>query len=352
MGEQEVNETIALILTQDGIATGAIYVLVALAIVLVFTVTRVLFVPQGEFVTLGALTLATLQDGRIPGVIWLLLGSGACLVLIELYAFVRTRRWPPFRNALVFGLALPLTLCATAVWLAPARPPLLVQIMLSLALVVPLGPFLYRIAFQPVANASVLLLLFVAVAAHYSLVGLELLFFGAEGWRTPAFSNARLQAGPILVTGQSLFVLATSATLMLLLWMFFARSYLGKSLRATAINRIGARLVGIRTQRAGMLAFTIAALLGAFSGILIAPLTTIYYDTGFLIGLKGFVGAVIGGMVSYPLAAAGAISVGLLESFASFWASALKEAIVFALLVPFLLWRSLTSPPVEDEDEE
>ena len=100
------------------------------------------------------------------------------------------------------------------------------------------------------------------------------------------------------------------------------------------------------------MAFTLAALLGAFSGILIAPLTTIYYDTGFLIGLKGFVGAVMGGMASYPLAAVGALFVGLLESFASFWASALKEAIVFALLVPFLLWRSLTSRHLEEEEEE
>ncbi len=139
---------------------------------------------------------------------------------------------------------------------------------------------------------------------------------------------------------------------MLLLWLFFTHSDLGKALRATAINRVGARLVGISTETAGKMAFTLAALLGAFSGILIAPLTTIYYDTGFLIGLKGFVGAVMGGMVSYPLAAVGAVFVGLLESFASFWASALKEAIVFALLVPFLLWRSLANRHLEEDDEE
>ncbi len=191
-----MNEAIALILVQDGITTGAIYVLVALAIVLVFTVTRVLFVPQGEFVTLGALTLATLQDGKVPGVVWLLLGLGVCVVLIELRAAVRTRRWQPFQTALIFGMALPLALLAITTWLAPARPPLFIQIVLSLALVVPLGPFLYRIAFQPVANASVLLLLFVAVAAHYSLVGLELVFFGAEGWRTPAFFERPHASGP------------------------------------------------------------------------------------------------------------------------------------------------------------
>ena len=121
-----MNEAIALILAQDGMTTGAIYVLVALAIVLVFTITRVLFVPQGEFVTLGALTLATLQDGRLPGVVWLLLGLGACFVLVEFYGLVRTRRWRPFWNALLVGGALPLALFAVTVWLAPVRPPLLI----------------------------------------------------------------------------------------------------------------------------------------------------------------------------------------------------------------------------------
>ena len=112
-----------------------------------------------------------------------------------------------------------------------------------------------------------------------------------------------------------------------------------------------AAFVGIGTTQAGRLAFTLAAGLGALCGILVAPLTTIYYDSGFLIGLKGFVGAIIGGLVSYPLAAAGSILVGLLESYSSFWASAYKEVIVFTLIIPVLLWRSLASPHSEEEEE-
>jgi branched-chain amino acid transport system permease protein len=87
-------------------------------------------------------------------------------------------------------------------------------------------------------------------------------------------------------------------------------------------------------------------------GVLIAPLTTVYYDSGFLIGLKGFVGAIIGGLGSYPVAAAGAVLVGLLESYSSFWASALKEVLVFTLIIPVLLWRSLTSKHVDEEEEQ
>ena len=83
---------------------------------------------------------------------------------------------------------------------------------------------------------------------------------------------------------------------------------------------------------------------------MIGPITTIYYDTGFLIGLKGFVAAIIGGLASYPIAAAGAVAVGLLEAFSSFWASAYKEVIVFTLIIPVLLWRSLASRHVEEEE--
>ena len=92
----------------------------------------------------------------------------------------------------------------------------------------------------------------------------------------------------------------------------------GKALRATAINRVGARLMGIPTDLSGDVSFALAALIGAVSGLLIAPLTTVYYDTGFLIGLKGFVAAIVGGLASYPLALLGALLVGQLESFSSF----------------------------------
>jgi branched-chain amino acid transport system permease protein len=102
---------------------------------------------------------------------------------------------------------------------------------------------------------------------------------------------------------------------------------------------------------AGKLSFTLAALIGALSGILVAPITTIYYDSGFLVGLKGFVGAIMGGLVSYPVAAAGALLVGMLEAYSSFWASAFKEVIVLTLIIPVLVWRSLTTHHIEEEEE-
>jgi branched-chain amino acid transport system permease protein len=152
------------------------------------------------------------------------------------------------------------------------------------------------------------------------------------------------------VTSQTLWVIGCSLALIVGLYLVFERTLYGKALRATAVNRQGARLMGIPTALAGKLTFFLCALIGAFSGVLIAPITTVYYDTGFLIGLKGFVGAIIGGLVSYPLAAVGAVLVGLLESYSSFWASAYKEVIVFTLIIPVLLWRSLTTHHVEEEE--
>jgi len=165
-----------------------------------------------------------------------------------------------------------------------------------------------------------------------------------------ALAKYRIKVGDVTFSGQSLLVLLFSVMLIGVLYLFFDRTLYGKALRATALNRIGARLVGVSPNLAGSLTFTLAALLCAFSGVLIGPITTIYYDSGFLISLKGFVGAIIGGLSSYPLAAAGSVLVGLLESFSSFWASAFKEVIVFTLIIPVLLWRSLTTHHHEEDE--
>ena len=341
---------IALMLAQDGLTNGAIYALLALALVLVFAVTRVIFIPQGEFVAYGALTLAMLQGGSMPATAWLLAGMGGLVALIDGATALRNGQTQKLAGVLGWNVGYPLGLVALLTLLPVKDLPLVAQVVLALAVVVPMGPLLYRLVFQPIASAPILILLIVSVAVHVAMVGLGLLFFGAEGQRTPAFSDANYEIGPLMVSGQTVWVVMASVVLILALYQFFERTLYGKALRATAINRNGARLMGISPALAGKLTFFVAALIGALSGVLIAPITTIYYDTGFLIGLKGFVAAIIGGLASYPLAAAGAVLVGLLESFSSFWASAFKEVLVFTLIIPVLLWRSLTSRHVEEEE--
>jgi branched-chain amino acid transport system permease protein len=338
-------------LAQDGVTNGAIYALLALALLLVFTVTRVIFVPQGEFITFAALSLAMLEAGRVPGTVYILAIGGAAAAAVESVAALRERAWRRLPRIAALYVALPLAVAAAVWWAAPRRLDQWALVLLVLAMVVPLGPILYRIAYQPLATASVLVLFIVSMAVHYVLTGLSLVFFGGEGLRSRPFSEATFKLGVIDITAQSLWMVAASVVLIAALWILFERTLYGKALRATAMNRVGARLVGIPTVLTGHLSFLLAAFIGAVSGILISPITTLYYDTGFLIGLKGFVGALLGGMASYPLAAAGALAVGLLESFSSFWASAFKESIVFTLIIPVLVWLSLRSHHVEEEQE-
>lgn len=346
-----MNLQIALLLGQDGMTNGAVYALLALSIVLVFTVTRVLLVPQGEFVTFGAMTMAALQAGQAPRLAWLVLG-------VALLHFAR-RAWDarcgaacedgPLRWRDARGVLYALALLALTRWAAQAQLPLLAQVALTLALVLPLGPWLYDLCFRPIAAAHGLVLLIVSIALHVVLVGLALLMFGAEGARTEPFSEVGLRLGPVMLKSQTLWVLAVTLALMAALFLYFERSLRGKALRATAVSRLGAQLMGISPTQAGRSSFALAALIGALSGVLIAPLTTLYYDSGFLISLKGFVGAVVGGLVSFPVGALGALGVGLVEAFSTFWASAFKEVIVFTLILPFLLWRSLSAGHVEEE---
>ncbi len=341
---------IALLLAQDGIVNGAIYALLAAALVLVFSVTRVIFIPQGEFVAFGALTLASLQAGKVPGTLWLLAATGVAVAAADTLRLVRAGAARRLPRALVTSLGPPAALGALLALVPAAALPAWLQVPVALALVVPLGPGLYRLVYEPLAGASVLVLLIVSVALHLALVNVGLLFFGAEGVRTTPFSEARFELGTVPVSAQSLWVVGFSLALFGALSLFFGRTILGKALRASAMNRTGARLVGIRPAVTGRWAFALAALVGASSGVLVAPITTIYYDNGFLIGLKGFVGAIVGALSSYPLAAAGALLVGLIEAFASFEASAYKEAIVFGLIIPVLVWRSLRAHGVEEDE--
>jgi branched-chain amino acid transport system permease protein len=306
-----VNLEIALLLGQDGLVNGAIYALLALALILVFTVTRVIFVPQGEFVTFGAMTMAAFQHGSVPGVVGFLMVTGWIAAAVELWTgYATPHRRRSFIAAALFALYP--TLLALLLYKATGAPRSVpMQVIATLAVVVPLGAILHRIVFQPMANASVLVLMIAAVALHLLLMGVALLSFGPEGARTEPLFAASFNIGSMTITAQSLTTIAASAILIAALFWAFTFTLRGKALRATAVNSVGARLVGVR---------------------------------------PGVAGAVCFGLVSYPIGALGALLVGVIEAFSSFWASAFKEALLFGLIVPILLWLSVAHP-TRDETE-
>ena len=178
--------SIASILALDGLTNGAVYALLGLATVLVFAVTRVIFIPQGEFVAYGALTLAILQTGQVPGTVWLLLIMAGLAALMDGWA--GWQRHHSAIDALKGALHLswlPVLIAVVAIWAAPRQLPLLAQAALTVAIVTSFGPLVYRLAYQSLADASSLVLLIVSVGVHFALTGLGLLFFGAEGFRNP-----------------------------------------------------------------------------------------------------------------------------------------------------------------------
>ncbi|MGM4989447.1 MULTISPECIES: branched-chain amino acid ABC transporter permease [Tardiphaga] len=346
-----MNTTILLFLLQDGITNGAIYALLGLALVLVFAVTRIILIPQGEFITFGALTYASLSAGQMPGTIKLAVAMGVVAFAFDLFTFRKALHAKRVLRSIAVNIVFPLAIWGV-MWALGGRPGnIALNIALSLLIVAAIGLYLYRIAFQPIAHTSVLVLLIASVGCHLALQGFGLVFFGAEGQRGPAISSDAITIGALRFTGQSIAVYGITIALIVGLWLFFGYTLYGKALRATAVNRLGARLAGIRTSLSGQIAFLLASVIGAISGILIVPITTLYYDTGFLIGLKGFVAAIIGGLVSYPLTAAAAILVGCVEAFSSFYASNYKEVIVFTLILPVLVLRSLAAPEVEEEKD-
>ncbi|CAN7219660.1 branched-chain amino acid ABC transporter permease [Bradyrhizobium sp. LjRoot220] len=339
-------------LVQDGVTNGAIYALLALSLTIVFAVTRVIYVPQGEFVTYGALSLAFLQQGIVPSTAYFSVVLGLMALGVSAWSERGEASFVRLSRLALEAVVLPVLILLTTIALAPGKPHPVIQMLLALAIITPMGSNIYRIAFQPIADASALLLLIAAVSVHLVLTGLGLFFFGAEGFRTVGMFEDSFSLAGLTVTGQAMAIALVTILIVAALFTFFEKTLLGKALRATALNRIGAQLSGIAPTLSGRVAFSLAAFIGALSGILIGPITTIYYDTGFIIGLKGFVAAIIGGLVSFPLAAIAAIGVGIVEAFSSFWSSQLKEVIVFMTIIPVLLWRSMHQTFVEAEEEE
>lgn len=344
---------IAFVLALDGLANGAVYLLAGLGLVLVFSVTRVVFVPFGDIAAFAALTLAAYESGRVPATIGLVAVLAVAAVMVEVGSLMRRGEYRKIPRALLVWGATPLAVCLVSWLAARAGVPSVLHIAAAVLLVTPIAPLLARVVYQPIANASVLVLLIVSLALHYLVSGLGLLFFGPEGSRTQALTNSVFELGEgFFVSGQVLLMVGAAIVLSALFFLVFERTVTGKALRATAVNRVGARLVGIRPAHTALFAYGCSSLLAGLIGILIAPITTIYYDSGFIIGLKAFVAAIIGGLVSYPMTALGALAVGLVESFASFWSGALKEVIVFSLLIPALMLRSFFHRSFEEEEEE
>lgn len=268
-----------------GLTTGAIYALLALGFVAVYNVTGIINFAQGESAMLGAMLMVWLSNGM--------------------------------------GVPLPLAFVGTV------------------AAVAFLGATLHRLAIRPAREASAVTLIIITIGASIVLRGTALVAWGTESYALPAFTPGQpAQLGSAVVRLQSLWVLGTTLAAVAGLSLFFRYTALGKAVRACAVNRLAARLMGIRHDRMATFSFALGGALGAAAGAVIAPITYATYDMGALLGLKGFVAAVIGGLTSSLGAVAGGFLLGVLEALgAGLISSGAKDAISFAVLLAILFFR-------------
>ena len=279
----------------SGVTVGATYALAALGFTLIYNASNVINFAQGEFIMLGGM-LAVL-----------------------------------FTQA---GLPLP--------------------VALMLAIIVPaiVGVLIEKLAIEPVKGAETVTLIIITIGASLVIRGLVQVFLGKGTHSLPAFSgDAPIEILGATLMPQSLWVLGVTAVVVVLLWYFFNRTLTGKAMLATSFNRTAAELVGINTNGVLFMSFAMSAALGALGGILITPITLTSYDVGIMLGLKGFVAAVLGGLGNGLGAVVGGLLVGVLEAMgAGYLSSAYKDAIPFVLIlfILFFMPRGLFGAKVTD----
>jgi branched-chain amino acid transport system permease protein len=171
--------------------------------------------------------------------------------------------------------------------------------------------------------------------------GIVLVIWGSEPYDLPAFSGeAPIGILGLRVPAQGLWIAGTAVIVILALWFVLSRTMLGKQLRACAENPMAARLMGIDVARMTLLSFAMAAMIGAIGGIVLAPITSLQFDSGQFFTIFGFIAVAIGGMGSFIGAVVGGLVLGVAEQLAAGYVSSLfSNALAVILLLLVLLWR-------------
>jgi branched-chain amino acid transport system permease protein len=208
-----------------------------------------------------------------------------------------------------------------------------------------IGMIVERVAIYPARSSSSVTLIIITVGVTITLRAGALLVWGADPYVLPAFSTLALEdrvyrfAG-VTLQAQSLWIWGTLAVVLVLLYVFLEHTLAGKALRACAVNRRAAQLVGINPSRMSLLSFGLAAALGAVGGIVMGPVTRPIYDMGLMLGLRGFVAAILGGLVSAPGAVVGGLLLGVVENLAAGVTDpSYKSVIAFVVMIAILLVR-------------
>lgn len=272
----------------SGLSIGAVYALIALGFSIIYNATGIVNFAQGEFVMLGALAAISL--------------------------------------------------------LGAAHLPLPLAFLCSVVVVTVVAALVERIALRRLRTAGVLVLIIATVGVSMVLRGGAMLVWGKDHVAMRPFSAPEtLNLGGVTILTQSLWVIAITLVVMVGLQLFYTHAQVGKAMRATAINREGAALMGISPDAMVFWSFALSGALGATAGILIAPIHMAAYNMGTMLGLKGFCAAIVGGLGSSVGGIAGGLALGVLEAlgvgFAPAGCSGYRDAFAFGVLLLVLFIR-------------
>lgn len=269
----------------SGLTTGSIYALVALGFCIIHNATGIVNFTQVDFITLGGMVMYTFF--RQAGV----------------------NQW----------MAFPLAVASVGI----------------------VGAMVQKLAIRPARSKEVIHLIFITIGVSIVLRGGIKQIWGKASMALPPLSGEEpLRFLGATVLPQSIWILLITVAVVVTLHLFFTRTTTGKAMRATASNPRAASLMGIDSDKMVMTSFILSGSLGAVAGILIVPITTLAYDVGIMIGLKGFAGAILGGYGSFFGAIVGGLSLGVLESLgAGLVSSDYKDAIAFVILITVLFFK-------------
>lgn len=267
----------------SGLAQGSVYGLLALGFVAIFSVREIVNLAQGEYYALA--------------------GLGAI-------------------SAVAAGI------------------PLLVAILVVVPLVVLVSVLIERLAIAPVRRMTPLVSIILTLGVSTAVKAVMLLVWGPEGRSLTRFPGSDFTIGGVSIRAQELWILGVAAVIGYAVVWFYEHTVRGKALRACAEQPVAARLVGISPRQATMVAFAIAGFVGAVAGVVGAPIYFASWESGLTLGLKGFVAATLGGLVSFRVAFLGGLMLGVLENLvAGYGDSGFRDAVAFVVLVLVLVIR-------------
>lgn len=270
----------------SGISQGCIYGLIALGFVLIYKATEAVSFAQGELMMLGAF---------------------CGLALMTVLGFP-------------FWLAVPATIVAMGMF----------------------GVVLERVVIRPILGQPVFSIVMLTIGVSYVLRGLVTMIpgIGTDTHSLPVpYKDMTLRMGELVLSAEQVVVIGATAVLCLLLFALFRYSKLGVAMQASSQNQLAAYYMGIPVQRLNGLAWGLAAAVAAVAGLLLAPITFVHANMGF-IGLKAFPAAVVGGFGSLPGAIVGGLAIGLVESLSGFYLpEGFKDTAPYIVVLLMLMLR-------------